>query len=250
MRIFIAIIAASLCFTDGYCQKTISVSAGFAQVLNQGSVKDKYLSPGKLPVGFAFGVSYLHNSSKQISFSGSIGCIRKGFIRPLSNIVSDAGFGTKVKISYLFISPRVSFKLRDDTKRSLFITSGPYMALALSGRESGSEETIYGLRPYSGSIYIGNDAVLKTNHAQVKNNDIGINSSFIYLHDQYGIMLNWQKGLKNIITDIPFSNQHFFQNNSLDLSLFYQFDLVHRKSKNGSVKCMPLTNTPKINSKE
>ena len=124
------------------------------------------------------------------------------------------------------------------------ITAGPYISFALSGKESGTWITLSGLRPYNGKLYINNSPLPNTDHAQVKTTDFGINCSIAFQYDHIGVMLNWQKGLKNIITSIPFSYGNDlpnarYKNNSLELAVFYQFNLQQLGKRKALVKCPP-----------
>jgi hypothetical protein len=73
---------------------------------------------------------------------------------------------------------------------------------------------------------------------QISKYDFGINSSLVYQIGNLGLMLSWQKGIKNIITLIPFAEfNKGYRNNTLELSAFYQVVFNKNKAKMATTKC-------------
>lgn len=246
MRSLILFAVAFFSFSQVEGQAKLFVNLGATLVLNPGDVADgKAFEKPNSPARLSFGASYLHNDKKRAGFVVSAGFASKGFLKQAYG--PDIGYNTKIKINYCWFSPQVSLKIFNSGTRSLHFTSGPYFALAISGREKGDQYTIAGGPfEYDEKLIITD---IKTNgpeKTQVSRTDLGINSSVFFRKNNLGLMLTWQKGMKNIITSIfsyTASGMLEYKNNTLDLSLLYQFGLSRHKTKKPSVKC-PAVSTP------
>ena len=239
MRVLLLFLVGILVSINLYSQSKIAFYAGVGKVLNAKAIKETDYYDEKFPVASTFGISYLLNSTKKISFFAKGGFIQKGFLRQTAS--PDNSYYTKIKLKYFYFTPQASYNFLPRKNSSLILTVGPYMAIALSGKESGVLSTIGGPRVYNSRIIFRNSKDYNTGQVQISNFDFGINSSISYQRNNFGIMLNWQRGLKNINTYIPSSvfNKKY-QNNSIALSLFYQVNLIKQKTKKGSTKCATL----------
>lgn len=239
MRLLLLFLVSILSSANAYSQGKVALYAGISQVLNAKAIKETDYTDEKFPPGSAFGISYLRNSTKQISFFARAGFIKKGFLRQTAS--PDNSYYTKISINYLYFTPQVSFKFSGIKNSNIFLIAGPYIASSLSGKETGVWISFAGPRTYNTRIVFRNSKENNTGQVQVSNFDFGVNSSLIYQRNRFGIMLNWQGGLKTINTYIPFSEfNKKYRNNTIELCLFYQVDLVKHKVKKSSIKCAPI----------
>ncbi len=234
------IISACIFFLDiVQGQHKIAVHVGACKVLNAKAVIETPYHDEKFPVGPAFGISYVGNSTKQIVFFAMAGFMKKGFLRHTA--MPDNSYYTKIRINYLYVAPQVSFNLLAIKNSSLCLTAGFYIAAALSGKESGIWSSIGGPRSYHSNLIFSNSKDHNTGQVMISTFDFGINSSLIYQRNNVGIMLNWQGGLKNVNTYIPYSAfNKKYRNNTLELSLYYQVEMGRHKLKKGSITCPPV----------
>lgn len=236
MRFLLLFLVAISASANMYSQAKVAIYAGVSKVLNAKALKQTDYSDEKFPPSLAFGCSYLRNNTKQISFIIKAGFLKKGFLR--QNSFPDNSFYSKIKINYLYLTPQVSFNFFPEEISSLIITAGPYLALALSGKESGIWINFGGVRNLNQKIAFNNSIQSNTELVQISRYDFGINSSLVYQIKKFGLMLNWQGGIKNIVTFIPFFQfKKSYRNNTLELSAFYQIELRKDKIKTASNKC-------------
>ena len=239
MRFLLLILACILVHAHANGQGKIAVHGGAGKVLNAKAVIETPYNDEKFPVGPAFGISYLRNSTKQVSFFAKAGFITKGFLRQTA--MPDNSYYTKIRINYLYIAPQVFFNFLAIKSSRLSLTGGFYMAAPLSGKESGIWSSIGGPRSYNSKIIFGNSKDKSTGQVMISNFDFGINSSLIYQRSNFGIMLNWQGGLRTVNTYIPYAELNKkYRNNTIEISLFYQFDIGKHKMKKSSITCPPV----------
>jgi hypothetical protein len=195
MRFLLLFLIATSASANIYSQSKVALYVGVNKVLNAKAVKQTDYSDEKFPSSIAFGVSYFRNKTKQISFVIKAGFLRKGFLRQTA--FPDNSFYSKIKINYLYITPQVSYNFFPDKISSLIITAGPYLAFALSGKESGIWINFGGIRNLNEKIALNNSIHYNTEQVQISKYDFGINSSLVYQIGNLGLMLSWQKGIKN-----------------------------------------------------
>lgn len=236
MRFLLPFLMITSAYVKTYSQGKVALYAGISKVLNAKAAKETDYNDEKFPSSIAFGAFYFLNKTKQSSFVIKAGFLRKGFLRQTAFV--DNSFYSKIKIDYLYITPQVSYNFFKDKISSLIITAGPYMAFALSGKESGTWINFGGIINLDRKIAFNNSIHYNTEQVQISKYDFGINSSLVYQIDNFGLMLNWQKGIKNIITLILFAeNNKVYRNNTLELSAFYQVAFNKNKIKKATTKC-------------
>jgi hypothetical protein len=229
MRPFLIFVLSVFFASAVSAQSKLAISAGGSYVLNRKAIYQTNYPEPKLPLGFSASMWFLLNSEKRISFIAKTGFIRKGFLRASSGD-PDNQLYTAVKVGYLYLNPQASIRITNSSKSNLYFSTGPYAAVAVTGKEQGDWITIAGPRPYNGHAGIGTSKVNDLNGAKIDMTDAGIGSSLFYQFKHYGVMLNWQQGLKNIVLDIPYSNSaKSYKNSTLDLVFFYQFNLSKQK---------------------